>query len=349
MRIRILYTGGTIGMTQTPRGLAPGADLREWLAKCIGPELPGDVELSCADLEPLIDSSNATPKSWQAIIDALWAARDEASAFVVLHGTDTMAYTAAAVSYALTGFGKPVVFTGAQLPLGAEGSDAAGNARGAIHAACGAPEHDVSLFFGHRLFQGNRTTKDSSWAFGAFRCPNGPASGGCGWDKPKPYTRHDIALVDLAPGTSPERLERALAPLPEAVLLRAYGVGNIPADEPEFPALIERLRAAKVPLIVCSQCPQARVELGRYETGSALARLGAVGAGDMTFEAAYAKTVFLLSQGLTGTELAAWIPRSIAGEIAEEAAMWAMPKPRSSRSAGERSSSLCSWRPSASS
>lgn len=337
MRIRILYTGGTIGMTETESGLAPGADLEGWLDQVILPALPGSVEVSYSVLPDLIDSSNATPESWQHIAKALTAARDDADAFVVLHGTDTMAYAAAALSYTQSGYDKLVVFTGSQLPFGAPSSDAAANVAGALHAASsGRPgARGVTLFFGQHLYRGNRATKVSSWGFEAYASPNVPALATAGaiwrwgnlpeddaipargWGNPLPYTRHDIVVVDLVPGISATRIAKALEPTPEAVLLRAYGAGNAPSEDTALLDALAGAVAAGCPVIVCSQCPQATVDLGRYETGDALARIGGIGAGDMTFEAAYAKTAFLLSQGLSGEGFARWLPRSIAGEVTE--------------------------------
>ena len=386
MRIHVTYTGGTIGMIDSPSGLVPGADLKGWLYSLIaGTELEGRVSLT--ELEPLIDSSNATPESWQAIIDDLHAHREEADSFVVLHGTDTMSYSSAALSYALVGFDRPVVFTGAQYPLGDVGSDAAGNVAGALRAAASGRTKGVSLFFGHHLLAGNRVTKTSSWSFEGFASPSVPplartgapwrwyatdevvsptagpepaasgaaASGGTAsglspsgstasgtqasgakaslleaaqalptggrtpegfdWRNPAPYARHDVVVLDLAPGISSSRLEALLTPRPEAVLLRAYGVGNVPAAEPGLAEVLERTIADGVPVVVASQCHQAQVFLGHYEAGDAIARAGAVGAGDMTLEAVYSKIVFLLSQGLRGNDLATWIGRPIAGEL----------------------------------
>ncbi len=332
MRLHVLYAGGTIGMAATASGLAPGADLEGWLYRLLeSTELtPSDIEFS--ELHPLIDSSNATPETWQAIIDAVRAAREHADAFVVLHGTDTMSYTTSAASFALTGFGKPTVFTGAQYPLGTIESDAVTNMLGALNAALSLARRGsdgVYLFFGQHLFAGNRVKKASSWSFEGFSAPSsGPVArigapwhwyphshDGTGWEAPKPYRRHDVVVAHLVPGMTAARLSALLAPLPEALLLRTYGSGNVPSGEPGFVRAIEEAVARGCAVVVTSQCEQAKVLLGHYETGAAIAAAGALDAVDMTVEAAYAKTVFLLSQGLDAEGLRRWMSVPIAGEL----------------------------------
>lgn len=331
MKVEILYTGGTLGMVDTPQGLAPGADLAGWLDRLLaGSSLDGEVELVTFD--HLIDSANATPEDWQHIVDELWAHREEADAFVVLHGTDTMAYTASALSYALTGFGKPVVLTGAQYPLGVLGSDAASNVTGALRAALSGESFGVAIYFGHKLLRGTRVTKTSSWAFQGFDSPSvpelaqagapwkwsDPGPRGCGWADPRPYRRWDVPVLDLAPGITAARLAALLDPRPEAVVLRAFGVGEVPNEEPGLVEVIADVIAAGVPVVVASQCHQADVRLGHYQAGWALARAGAIGSADMTLEAAYTKLVFLLSQGRGPDEIAHWMGVSIAGEVSAQ-------------------------------
>lgn len=158
MRIHITYTGGTIGMIDSPNGLIPGADTRGWLFRLLEDAHMDSGLFSFTELDPLIDSSNATPDNWQTMIDDLRTHADDADAFVVLHGTDTMSYSSAALSYALTEFGKPVIFTGSQHPLGKIESDATANVTGALNAAMSGRFHGVGLFFGHHLFAGNRVS-----------------------------------------------------------------------------------------------------------------------------------------------------------------------------------------------
>lgn len=335
MRIHITYTGGTIGMIDSPNGLVPGADTKGWLFRLLEDAHMDSSLFTFTELDPLIDSSNATPDNWQTMIDDLNAHRDDADAFVVLHGTDTMSYSSAALSYALTDFGKPVIFTGSQHPLGKIESDATANVTGALNAAMSERMHGVGLFFGHHLFAGNRVSKSSSWAFEGFSAPSTgplartgtpwhwyvPDASGEGWHDPKPYQRHDVAVIDMAPGITAARLEAMLSPRPEAVLLRAYGVGNVPSNEPGLTDVIADTLRDGVPVVIASQCQQAEVLLGHYETGDAVARAGAIGSGDMTLEATYAKIMFLLSQGVEGRDFADWMTRPIAGEISPASAL----------------------------
>ena len=201
MRIHITYTGGTIGMVESPNGLVPGADMRGWLRRLIEDAHLDPSLFSFTELDPLIDSSNATPDNWQTMADDLRAHRDDADAFVVWPGTDTMSYSSAALSYALTGFGKPVIFTGSQHPLGKIESDATANVTGALNAAMSGRFHGVGLFFGHHLFAGNRVSKSSSWAFEGFSAPAGTY-------------RHAVALVCGRFGRLRLRLDVAAALLP---------------------------------------------------------------------------------------------------------------------------------------
>ena len=352
MNVHIIYTGGTIGMVDSPQGLVPGADLAGWLSGLLPsgrPATPGLQALastSLTALEPLIDSSNATPESWQAIVEEVraHAAEHPAEPIVVLHGTDTMAYTSAALSYALVGLEAPVIITGSQLPLGAEGSDAEANVLGALRAAVSGRVSGVALFFGGLLLAGGRATKSSSWDFAGFASPVAPplaraGSDGADWEwaqadgsagseasptsppsptaraTPRPYARHDVVVIDMAPGITGARVAALLDPLPEAVILRAFGVGNVPSEEPGLTEAIERAIDGGAAVVVASQCHQAEVLLGHYATGDAIARAGAVGTADMTLEAAYAKAQFLLAQGLAGAELAEARGRPIAGEL----------------------------------
>ncbi|RAX20837.1 asparaginase [Actinomyces sp. Z5] len=357
MHVHFTYAGGTIGMVDSPHGLQPGADLEAWLADLLAafpapkhmpvpPRSAGRIapdrtdaqgrNTSLTTLHPLLDSAQAAPQTWQSIVNDLYAHADVADAFVVLHGTDTMAYTASALSYALTELKQPVIVTGSQLPLGVSDSDAVANVVGALQALTQGAPRGVHLFFGGRLLAGNRATKISTWSLTGFDSPSAAplalagapwhwtastAAGaaatvpGVVWKEPAPFGRHDVIVVDAVPGLSAARLAQLLTPPPVAVVLRAFGVGNLP---PELTAVIAQAVAEGVAVVVSSQCLQGEVELGRYAAGDGPAAAGAVGSGDMTLEATYAKLQFLASQGLRGAELGAWMGRNLAGELTVE-------------------------------
>ncbi|PHP53069.1 asparaginase [Actinomyces ruminis] len=356
MHLHFTYAGGTIGMVDSPHGLRPGADLEAWLNDLLtalpapkhvpvpprnGERVAPDcaavqvLNTSLTTLHPLLDSSQAAPQTWQSIVNDLHAYADVADAFVVLHGTDTMAYTASALSYALTELEQPVIVTGSQLPLGAPGSDAAANVVGALQALAQGAPRGVHLFFGGRLLAGNRATKISTWSLEGFDSPGTAPLALAGapwhwnersstaatatataphaaWTQPAPFDEHDVIVVDAVPGLSVTRLKQLLTPPPVAVVLRAFGVGNL---APELTAVIAQAVAGGVAVVVSSQCLQGEVALGRYAAGDGLAAAGAVGSGDMTLEATYAKLQFLASQGLRGAELSAWMSRNLAGEL----------------------------------
>lgn len=338
VNIQVIYTGGTIGMRQTDAGLVPDSNVGAWVDKQLADtEFEGRVHVH--QLNPLIDSSNATALTWQSIIDAVRARADNATGFVILHGTDTMAYTAAALSYALADLDVPIVVTGSQLPITHFGSDALSNLIGALQAAVRPNLRGVYIFFGTQLLRGNRSTKVSAWNVEAFASPSVPAvarSGGpwnwtVGFDpndaplEPKkgapseaafrPYRQHDVVVIHVVPGMTANRLRAMLTPLPEAVILRGYGTGNIPAEEPDFVDVLREAADRGCLFVVTTQTQQALVNLDTYATGKVLNSIRAVSGGDATLEALYAKLQFLLSQGFDGEQVRYLVSRSIAGEM----------------------------------
>ena len=316
-RLEFLYTGGTIGMIGSPRGLDTGADVRGAVAGLLRDRA---VSFDFAEFPRLIDSANATPADWQRMVDHLRARRAGFDGFIVLHGTNTLAHSAAAVSYALTGFGKPVVFTGSQIPFGLPDTDAPGNVLGAVEAVLSGGVTSVAVFFDGLLLRGTRATKVSSLTARGFASPHPVPAGaelGAGWPDPLPYRAHDIAVVTAVPGLTAARFRAMTTPRPDAVLFRVYGAGEGPGDEPGLPGAIAELVAAGTPVVVLSQVPHARVDLDKSAASEFLRQAGAVGAADLTFEAAYTKLMFLLSQGITGRQLEKWLLADIAGELTQ--------------------------------
>ena len=318
-RARILYAGGTIGMKATPSGLRPGASLEAWVSELIAKDNP-NVVVDLVVYDPLIDSSNARPSDWQRLIDDARKADSEVDGVLILHGTDTMSYTAAALDCALADPHIPVVITGAQLPLTHPRSDAAENVLGAMRCLVEVGA-GVGLFFNGTLFQGARVQKVSLDDFAGFSSPNFPPSGrvstegtfeqylplrllGPGWQPDRlsaPYTDGDdqeVVVTFLTPGMSESRLRAHLTPAPAGVLLLGYGAGNGPETCPDLPGIIAELTEAGTVTVILSQCHEGRVDLTTYATGAALAHAGAISGGRMTIEAAYAKLKLLLAQGL---------------------------------------------------
>ncbi|MER7790503.1 asparaginase [Streptomyces sp. NPDC097640] len=328
-RIQFLYTGGTLGMVGSPRGLEPGADVRGEIAALLR-DSGLDVSSGFSEFHRTIDSSNVTPADWQQMVDHLRRHRDEHDGFVVLHGTNTLAHSAAAVSYALTDFGKPVVFTGAQVPFGMAGSDAPGNVLGAVEAVISGAFASVALFFDGVLLAGARATKVSAldmrgfasphaepleWRSGSVREEPDPLARPQVWKNPLPYRGHDIAVITAVPGMSAERFRAMTTPRPSAVIFRTYGAGEGPGEAEGLPEAVGELVSGGTPVVVVSQSLRARVDLGRYAAGEFLRGAGAIGAEDMTFEAVYTKLMFLLSQGVDGQHMEKWLLTDLAGEV----------------------------------
>lgn len=334
MNIQVIYTGGTIGMKHTTEGLVPDSHVSMWLDQQLaGTEFEGHVHMH--QFDPLIDSSNATPSTWQRIIDAIRDCAQEATACVVLHGTDTLAYMASALSFALHDLPIPVIVTGSQLSLVEFGSDALCNVMGALQAAARPHLRGVFVFFGHHLYQGNRATKVSSWSFDAFDSPAvAPvAHMAAPWNwtpryrvssesnsyttspEPLPYMNHDVIVVHVTPGLTAQRLRALLTPLPHGLILRGYGTGNIPADEPGFVDVLADAADQGCVIIGSTQPYQARVDLGAYATGSALKRAHVVSGADATIEALYTKLLFLLSQNHTVEEIRKLMSIPLADEL----------------------------------
>ncbi|GGL56954.1 asparaginase [Wenxinia marina] len=313
MDLCLIHTGGTIGMARTPRGYAPKAGLVEAeVARLIARhELRAEVEI--ARLDPLIDSANATPADWTRIAEAIAARHDAAKGFVVTHGTDTLAHTAAALAFALEGLARPVIVTGAMRPLGETGSDGPRNLSDALDTALLAPPGVWVQFAGRRL-HGARVRKSHSSADDAFTAADEarpPRVSG-----PKltlhPYRAPEIGILTMAPGVS-GRLVAAALELCDGLVLRCYGSGTVP-DLPQLRDGLMAARAAGKPVIAVSQAPQGRLALGTYAAGALLVEAGVADGADMSVEAAYAKLAHVLSRDLGPEDRHAMLARPLCGE-----------------------------------
>lgn len=332
-RVYIAYTGGTIGMRRVDGHYAPApgylASLMAGLPELRDERAPEYVIHEYAELR---DSATMGPQDWTAIAEDIAAHYAEFDGFVVLHGTDTMAYTAAALAFMLRGLARPVVLTGSQIPLCELRSDARENLITALLIAANQAIPEVCLAFGSRLLRGCRATKVNASGLAAFDSPNFPPLGQIGIDisidrrlvlpAPAADTPLCVQPIDpgvrigalrLFPGISAEMVAGVLAPL-RGVVLEAYGAGNGPND-PELLAVLAEASARGVVIVGCTQCLRGRVDLGAYATGAALARAGVVSGHDMTVEAALAKLFYLFSAGHSPAEARLLMGRDLRGEL----------------------------------
>ena len=331
-RIYVAFVGGTIGMHATESGYAASAGRLTALVRG-RPELnEAEVpDLVIAEYEPLLDSANARPADWLRIARDIAQRREAFDGFVVLHGTDTMAYTASALAFLLRGLDKPVVVTGSQIPLGVLRSDGRQNLLTAVLVAARDDVREVCLVFGSQILRGCRAIKASASGFEAFESPNLPPLGAAGVQiavvesRLRPSASGAVALpaalaapvglLRLYPGMPAALLRAALAEPARGLVLEAYGAGNLPDGDPELLDVLAAGARRGVVVLVVSQCVDGRVDLGAYATSAPLVAAGAVGGLDMTTEAAYAKLVVLLSEGREPDEVRALLAQDLAGEL----------------------------------
>ena len=332
-KVYIAYTGGTIGMKSTEDGYVPATGYLEKLMNTI-PELKSDIlpDYQICEYEPLLDSSNMTPDDWLKIANDIAAHYKEFDGFVVLHGTDTMAYTASALPFMLQGLQKPVILTGAQIPLCKVRNDARENLVTALLIAANFKIPEVCLCFGDKLLRGNRAVKVDADSLDAFESPNFPALGTVGieininWDlvlppakTRKPLTVNTlnearVAGLRLFPGISIDIVKNFLQPPIRGLILQTYGIGNAPEDL----KLISAFKAANdrgVIIVNCTQCLKGTVSMEDYATGAALAKAGVISGFDMTLEAALAKLSFLLNQKLPVAKVKKMMQTDLRGEL----------------------------------
>lgn len=312
----IIYTGGTLGMVYDKEGTLVPFDFGQILDRI--PSLSRfNLQLTVLSFEELIDSSNATPETWQAIGSAINENYGLYDGFVVIHGTDTMAYSASALSFMLEGLRKPVIFTGAQLPIGAVRTDARENLLAALEIASAKDQlgnalvPEVCIYFNYRLLRGNRAKKVQSILFDAFESNNYPLLAEAGVeiqynsgailtppkDKDLTYSccfDSRVALLKLFPGMEPRYVQQLLEmPDVRGVVLETYGSGNAPTF-PWFIRAVEKGLATGKIILNVSQCPGGKVMQGRYGTSRQLEDMGVLSGYDLTSEAALTKMMLVL-------------------------------------------------------
>lgn len=325
-RLLILFTGGTLAMD--PATLMPAHSAREILS--LVPELEAVGELVPVQLFNL-DSAEMQPEDWLAIAAEIEARYEDFDGFVVVHGTDTMTYTACALSFLIQNLGKPVVLTGSQLPLSSVlGSDARNNLIRAVRFAA-MDFAEVAIFFGTRLLRGNRSRKFSGEDIEAFHSFREEPLGTAGLElrlhrdrrrrhggRPAFFRRIDprVFLVKAFPGLEPEILETLASRGLRGLVLEAYGTGNLPVQRRSLLSPIASLARQGIPVVVVTQCERGSVE-ERYPSAAALARAGAILAHDITPEAALVKLMWLLAEESGLENVRRRMLENVAGELGE--------------------------------
>ena len=331
-KVLIINTGGTIGMKRTENGYAPAAGYLAEAISAIGDmKKEGMPSWELIEMPSVLDSSNVSVPEWNEIGRIIYENYDSYDGYVILHGTDTMAYTASALSFILENIDKPVILTGSQIPLCELRSDGVDNIVTSLIIAGEGVVKEVCLFFGSRLLRGNRATKMSADGLMAFDSPNYPhladvgisirynrsairsASGGR--VEYHPFKSVPIGVIKVFPGVQFSLFESIMTDKLSGIVLEGFGTGNIPDKSGELLPIVRRAFDAGVLVVVCSQCPEGSVSLGAYETSTPLKRAGAIGGSDMTTEAAVAKLYHLRSIGIPHADADSFMKRDLAGEL----------------------------------
>ena len=335
--ILIIYTGGTIGMREDPKTRTLSPMKFELIQEEIPELYKLDYQIDSITFNPPIDSSNMTPSIWIQLAETIKKNYHTYDGFVILHGTDTMAYSASALSYMLENLEKPVIMTGSQLPIGVLRTDGKENLITAVQIAAakkGAKSlvPEVCIYFSSNLFRGNRTTKQDSQQFSAFMSHHYPPLAMAGvniqynFEKisyPKTSGQFEIntnlddnvILLKIFPGLSRQYFESVLELSQlKGIVLESFGSGNMPT----FPWFLRAIRKAsdsgKI-LLNVSQCPGGRVQMGIYETSIELTNAGVVSGNEITTEAAITKLMFLLGQNMTQEQIKKCLQKNLRGEI----------------------------------
>lgn len=332
--VLLIYTGGTIGMiNDTETGKLKAFDFGDVYSQI--PELKRlNVRLEAnSEIKP-VDSSEMTPEYWKHIAQIVWREYDSFDGFVILHGSDTMAFTASALSFMLQGIEKPVILTGSQLPIGTIRTDGKENLITAIEIAAAknasgaSMVQEVAVYFEYSLYRGNRVSKVSASSFEAFRSPNFPPLAVAGvhidynaaasFAKPKRslFTDFDsrVALIKLFPGMYWPAY-RSLFDYAEtkAVILETFGSGNAASDK-LFQQYVSGFIAAGGAVLNITQCSTGTVEQGKYETSSFFEQIGVISGRDLTTEAAVAKMMYALGKASSVNEIRTIFSESVVGE-----------------------------------
>jgi len=336
--ILIIYTGGTIGMVKDE---SSGA-LKTFDFNTLLNEIPDlkkfKAKIDSISFKEAIDSSNMQPKNWVEIAQIIFNNYNKYDGFVVLHGSDTMAYTASALSFMLENLSKPVILTGSQLPIGVIRTDAKENLLTAVEIALLKSNNkpvvpEVAIYFEYSLYRGNRATKISADNFEAFKSPNYPKLAEAGVHlkfnntvilktngKPLKLNNqfdNNIATIKLFPGISEKEISAIIRIKKlKAIVIETFGAGNA-TTQSWFINLLKEAIQKNIIILNVSQCIGGGVEQGKYETSYAFNEIGVVSGGDLTYEAAVTKLMYLLGTDLSNIEIKLLLQKSLRGEISE--------------------------------
>ncbi len=340
--VLIIVTGGTISMVQDPKTGALRPANIDVFKKYLAELDTEDISVNIVAFDPLVDSSDVDPTNWTEMATLIYKHYNEYDGFVVLHGTDTMAYSASALSFMLENLSKPVIFTGSQIPMGVLRTDAKANLLTAIEIAAAQDDEgyaivpEVCICFEDKLFRGNRTTKKNAEHFGAFNSYNYPALARAGVHiKYEPHLIHygdlnnplrlrtkidqNVAILKLFPGIS-EQTVKAILNIPNlrAVVLETYGAGNAPSAT-WLREVLQEATARGIIIVNKTQCNTGFVEMGQYETSLNLVSAGVLSGYDITTEALLAKMMYLLGENGDDTqEVKRLLTQSLCGEMTVE-------------------------------
>lgn len=333
-KIFIIYTGGTIGMVQDETGTFVPFDF-ELIQKNLPDLSRTDYELTVHSFNPIIDSSNMTPEIWLEMAQLIQDNYDKYDGFVILHGSDTMAFTASVLSFLFEGLQKPVIISGSQLPIGEVRTDARENIMTALEIASAKHNgksiiQEVCILFDNKLFRGNRSFKYNSAKFEAFRSPNYPVLVEAGihikynfdaliQNTNKELVAHrkldnHVGVLKLFPGIRPDTIEAILSSNVRSIVMETFGSGNTTTEQWFLDLLKKAIKSGKN-IVNISQCKVGSVELGRYETSQGLKAIGVLNGYDMTFEAAVTKLMYLQGYSEDQQKVAYWIEKDIRGEL----------------------------------